>query len=66
MTIENTPELLSFMQLWMMSGGMVLHTLRRLVETNRGISLPSIEGRNFKSEVEELAMLMNQMTSRLT
>ena len=50
MTIENTPQLRSFLQMWMMSGGMVISTIEGVVNDGRGIQLPEIPGRNFKEE----------------
>ena len=65
MSIENTPKLLSFMQMWMMSGSMVLSTMEGVAEDGRNIVLPDMPGRNFKSELEELSSLLNQIVSRL-
>ncbi|MGY8670815.1 MAG: hypothetical protein ACKVJ7_07185 [Candidatus Poseidoniales archaeon] len=65
MTIENTPELLSFMQLWMMSGPMVLSTVNEIAESNRAIDLPEIPGRNFAEELRSFHSSMAQITTRL-
>jgi hypothetical protein len=65
MTIENTPELLSFMQLWMMSGPMVLSTVNEIAESNRAIDLPEIPGRNFVEELRSFHSSMAQITTRL-
>jgi len=65
MTIENTPKLLSFMQMWMMSGGMVLSTMESVAVDGRSIELPAIPGRDFKGELEKLSGLLNQIVSRI-
>ena len=65
MSIENTPQLLSFMQMWMMSGGMVLSTMEGVANDNRGIELPEIPGRSFKEELERLSELLVQIVSRI-
>ena len=65
MTIENTPQLLSFMQMWMMSGGMVLSTIEGVVMDGRSIELPEIPGRDFKNELEKLSGFLNQIVSRI-
>ena len=65
MSIENTPQLLSFMQMWMMSGGMVLSTMEGVANDNRGIELPEIPGRSFKEELEKLSELLVQIVSRI-
>ena len=65
MSIENTPRLLSFMQMWMMSGSMVLSTMEGVADDGRGIELPEIPGRNFKEELERLSGLLGQIVSRL-
>jgi hypothetical protein len=65
MTIENTPEMRSFIQLWMMSGGMVLSTVNQIVEDGRTIELPAMPGRDFKSEIIALSESFNKIVSRL-
>ncbi len=65
MTIENTPELLSFMQLWMMSGPMVLATVNEIAESNLSIDLPEIPGRNFAEELRTFHASMGIITTRL-
>ena len=65
MSIENTPQLLSFMQMWMMSGGMVLSTMEGVASDSRGIKLPEIPGRSFKEELEKLSELLVQIVSRI-
>ena len=35
MSIENTPQLRSFLQMWMMSGGMVVSTIEGVVNDGR-------------------------------
>ena len=65
MSVENTPQLLSFMQMWMMSGGMVLSTMESVVEDGRSIELPAITGRDFKGELERLNVLLGHIVSRI-
>ena len=65
MNIENTLHLRSFIQLWMMSGSMVLATVREILEDGRDIALPEIPGRDFKSEIVELSSAFNTIVSRL-
>jgi hypothetical protein len=65
MTIENTPQLRSFLQMWMMSGGMVISTIEGVVNDGRGIQLPEIPGRNFKEELVNLSELISQIVSRI-
>lgn len=65
MTIENTPEMRSFIQLWMMSGGMVLSTVNQILEDGRTIELPAMPGRDFKGEIIALSESFNTIVSRL-
>ena len=65
MGIENSPELRSFIQLWMMSGGMVLGTVRDILADKRPIELPQMPGRNFNSEIIELSEAFNKIVLRL-
>ena len=65
MTIENTPQMRQFLQLWMMSGGMVLATVKSILEDGRLIEMPDIPGRDFKAEIIELSELFNDVVSRL-
>ena len=65
LTIENTPEMRSFIQLWMMSGGMVLSTVNQILEDGRTIELPAIPGRDLKSEIIALSESFNKIVSRL-
>ena len=65
MTIENTPEMRAFIQLWMMSGGMVLSTVDQILEDGRIIELPPMPGRDFKSEIIALSESFNKIVSRL-
>ena len=65
MSIENTPHLRSFLQMWMMSGGMVVSTIEGVVHDGRGIQLPEIQGRNFKEELVNLSELISQIVSRI-
>ena len=65
MSIENTPQVRSFVQLWMMSGGMVLGTVKEILADGRQIELPQMGGRDFKSEIIELSEAFNDIVSRL-
>ena len=65
MSIENTPQLLSFMPMWMMSGGMVLSTMEGVASDSRNIELPEIPGRSFKNELQKLSELLVQIVSRI-
>tara|TARA_B100000614_G_scaffold201461_1_gene182748 strand:+ start:482 stop:697 length:216 start_codon:yes stop_codon:yes gene_type:complete len=65
MTIENTLQMRQFLQLWMMSGGMVLATVKSILEDGRLIEMPDIPGRDFKAEIIELSKLFNDVVSRL-
>ena len=65
MTIENTPQMRQFLQLWMMSGGMVLATVKSILKDGRLIEMPDIPGRDFKAEIIELSKLFNDVVSRL-
>ena len=65
MSIENTPQQLSFMQMWMMSGGMVLSTMEGVASDSRNIELPEIPGRSFKNELQKLSELLVQIVSRI-
>ena len=65
MSIENTPQLLSFMQMWMMSGGMVLSTMEGVASDSRNIELPEIPGRSFKNKLQKLSELLFQIVSRI-
>ena len=65
MTIENTPQMRQFLQLWMMSGGMVLATVKSILEDGRLIEMPDLPGRDFKAEIIELSKLFNDVVSRL-
>lgn len=65
MSIENTPQLRSFLQMWMMSGGMVVSTIEGVVNDGRGIQLPEIQGRDFKEELVNLSELISKIVSRI-
>tara|TARA_B100001564_G_C20514301_1_gene612135 strand:+ start:152 stop:367 length:216 start_codon:yes stop_codon:yes gene_type:complete len=65
MNIENTPQLRSFIQLWMMSGGMVLATVKEILNDKREIEMPEMPGRDFKSEIIELSSAFNTIVTRL-
>jgi hypothetical protein len=53
------------MQLWMMSGPMVLATVNEIAESNRAIDLPEIPGRDFAEELRSFHSSMAQITTRL-
>tara|TARA_B100001248_G_scaffold86656_1_gene63392 strand:+ start:2228 stop:2443 length:216 start_codon:yes stop_codon:yes gene_type:complete len=65
MSIDNTPQMRQFAQLWMMSGGMVLATVKSILIDGRPIEMPEIPGRDFKSEIIELSHSFNEIVSRL-
>ena len=65
MSIENNAQMRQFIQLWMMSGGMVISTIEGVVNDGRGIQLPEIPGRNFKEELVNLSELISQIVSRI-
>ena len=49
----------------MMSGAMVLSTVKEIVEDGRNIELPDMPGRDFKAEITELGEAFSIITSRL-
>ncbi len=65
MSIENTLQMRQFMQLWMMSGGMVLATVKGILDDGRQIEIPDMPGRDFKAEIIELSASFNEIVSRL-
>ncbi len=65
MNIENTPQMRQFAQLWMMSGGMVLATVKGILDDGRKIEMPDLPGRDFNSEITQLRDLLNEIVSRL-
>ena len=65
MSIENTMQMRQFMQLWMMSGGMVLATVKGILDDGRQIEIPDMPGRDFKAEIIELSASFNEIVSRL-
>ena len=65
MNIENTPQMRQFAQLWMMSGGMVLSTVKGILDDGRNIEMPEIPGRDFNGEITELRDLLNDIVQRL-
>ena len=65
MNIENNPQMRQFAQLWMMSGGMVLATVKSILADERIIEMPEIPGRDFKAEIIELSRSFNEIVSRL-
>lgn len=65
MNIENNPQMRQFAQLWMMSGGMVLATVKSILDDGRKIEMPEIPGRDFDGEITELRDLLNEIVQRL-
>ena len=65
MNIENTPNMRQFAQLWMMSGGMVLATVKSILDDGRPIEMPEIPGRDFAAEITELSGYFNDIVARL-
>lgn len=66
-TIENTPELLVFMRLWMSSGPMVVSTVEGIRERSVGkeIIMPEISGRDFVSELRNFHSAFSELIERL-
>ena len=64
MSIENNPQMRQFIQLWMMSGSMVLATIKEILEDGRQIEMPEMMGRDFKAEIVELSMSFSEIVSR--
>ena len=64
LSIENDPQLLAFMQLWMMSGG-VLSTIEQLAQSEKRIKLPELPGRDLISELNRLGTAMNAIITKL-
>ena len=66
-TIENTPELLIFMRLWMSSGPMVVSTVEGIRESSVGktVVLPEISGRDFVSELRNFHAAFGELMERL-
>ena len=64
MNIENTPHMRQFAQLWMMSGGMVLATVKEILDDGRQIEMPEMMGRDFKAEIIELSNSFSEIVSR--
>ena len=65
LSIENDPQLLTFMQLWMMSGAGVLSTIEQLAQSEKRIKLPELPGRDFISELNRLGTAMNAIITKL-
>ena len=64
MSIENNPQMRQFIQLWMMSGGMVLATVKEILDDGRQIEMPEMMGRDFKAEIIELSNSFSEIVSR--
>jgi hypothetical protein len=67
LTIENTPQLLMFMRLWMASGPMVLTTVEGIcqISSDKKIELPEIQGRDFSSELRTFYSAFGELIERL-
>ena len=67
LTIENTPQLLIFMRLWMSSGPMVLTTVEEIAQSNsdKKIELPEIQGRDFYDELRTFHTAFGELIERL-
>ena len=64
-SIDNNAQMRQFIQLWMMSGGMVLSTMEGVASDSRNIELPEIPGRSFKNELQKLSELLVQIVSMI-
>jgi len=64
MSIENHPQMRQFIQLWMMSGSMVLSTVKEILNDGRQIEMPEMMGRDFKAEIKELSESFSEIVSR--
>ena len=64
MNIANNPQMRQFIQLWMMSGGMVLSTVKEILDDGRQIEMPEMMGRDFKAEIKELSESFSEIVSR--
>ena len=64
MSIENNAQMRQFVQLWMMSGSMVLATVKEILDDGRQIEMPEMMGRDFKAEIIELSNSFSEIVSR--
>ena len=64
LSIENNAQMRQFIQLWMMSGGMVLATIKEILDDGRQIEMPEMVGRDFKAEIIELSNSFSEIVSR--
>ena len=64
LSIENNAQMRQFIQLWMMSGGMVLATIKEILDDGRQIEMPEMMGRDFKAEIIELSNSFSEIVSR--
>ncbi|MDP6640729.1 MAG: hypothetical protein QGH90_02705 [Candidatus Poseidoniaceae archaeon] len=67
LTIENNPQVLMFMRLWMASGPMVMSTIEGIHEVSEGrkIELPEIPGRDFTKELHDFYSALGILMDRL-
>ena len=64
LSIENNAQMRQFIQLWMMSGGMVLATVKEILDDGRQIEMPEMMGRDFTAEIIELSKSFSEIVSR--
>ena len=64
-SIDNNAQMRQFIQLWMMSGGMVLATVKEILDDGRQIEMPEMMGRDFKAEIIDLSNSFAEIVSRL-
>ena len=64
LSIDNNAQMRQFIQLWMMSGGMVLATIKEILDDGRQIEMPEMMGRDFKAEIIELSNSFSEIVSR--
>ena len=64
-SIDNNAQMRQFIQLWMMSGGMVLATVKEILDDGRQIEMPEMMGRDFKAEFIDLSNSFAEIVSRL-
>ena len=64
LSIENNAQMRQFIQLGMRSGGMVLATVKEILDDGRQIEMPEMMGRDFKAEIIELSNSFSEIVSR--
>ena len=63
-SIDNNAQMRQFIQLWLMSGGMVLATVKEILDDGRQIEMPEMMGRDFKAEIIDLSNSFAEIVSR--